>query len=152
MVEADGELVGARADFGGSGVGARAVGTLRFVGKRILREDRLNRGIHGNRERVAGKCSGINSLPFHCGGDGKNLCCPEDLAESLVFGEIQGAIATVVNFGEDDWAAIGETKFVANERRNARLIGDAFVIEKIAGIERRVTEKLEHATVDIVGA
>ena len=76
----------------------------------------------------------------------------ENLAEALVLAEVVGAIAAIVEARNHDWPAVGESEFVAVERRNTAGLGDGAAVEEIAGVEGGVTNEFEHAAVEVVDA
>jgi hypothetical protein len=56
------------------------------------------------------------------------------LAEALISREIEGAIAAIVQAGNNDRAAVGHAEFNADEGRDALRLGDGLAIERIARI------------------
>src|SRR5208282_4355742 len=56
-------------------------------------------------------------------------------------------LSAVIHPGNVNWAAIGESEFVAPERRNPPRIRRRRVIEVVACVERRVAHELEDRAV-----
>ena len=76
----------------------------------------------------------------------------EHLAESLILGEEEGAVAAVVEMRDLDGAAEGDAKLVADEGRDAARAGRRGVVEEVARVERGIAQKLERGAVHRVGA
>ena len=141
-----------------------------IVGQRIARQDRCNERIYRDRQGVtAGFVSAIvgisdciadvtganttriSGLPV-CRGQGHHLRGAQHLAKSLVLGDIEGALAAIVEMGDVDRAAVGETKLIAAKGRNAAGIGDGGVVKVVARIEGGVAHKLENRSMETAGA
>ena len=104
MVEAEGELVGVGDDFGSGGIGVRAKGAGRVVGKRIAREQAAMPGSTGTDERVDGRretSRGVEPGALLGGGHGHDLRGAENLAKALILREVEGAIAAIVEMGNE---------------------------------------------------
>ena len=115
-------------------------------------EHRNDGRVHRNSQRVAGKSFGVDALALGRGGNGKHLRCPQHLAKALVLAEIESAVAAVVDSRQHHRAAVGKAEFIAHEGRNAALVGDALVVEIVAGIEGGIAGKFKKTAVHLVGA
>ena len=131
---------------------ARAIGPRRVVRQRIARQELGDARVHGNDQGVARIGSGIQAGAFGGGRNGDHFGIAKHLAEALIFGEIEGAIAAIVQAWNDDGAAVGQTEFVADERRDAPRLRNGALIEEVARIQRGVAEELEHRSVQFVGS
>ena len=131
------------------------IGAGGIVGQRIAGQDRGNAGIDGDHEGIDGTVGvgdGVEAGALGSGGQGHDLGGSEDLAEALVLGEIEGALAAVVGVGNEYRAAVGESELVAAEGRNAAGIDGRGVVEVVAGVEGGVADKLEDRSVESAGA
>src|SRR5712672_2147027 len=118
MIDAHGKLVRAGGHLGGRRIGARAKGSLWFIGKRIAGQHGGYRGIYRNGQRVAGKCSGIDSLPLGERGHWKHLRGSQHLPETLIFAKIKCLATAIVNAWKHQRSAVSRAKLVANKGRN----------------------------------
>ena len=96
---------------------------------------RNNRRVYRNGQCVTGESLRVDALAFGGSGHGENLGSSQHLAEALVLAEIERASPAVIDFRNHHRAAISEPKFIAHERRNAALIGNAFVVKIVARVE-----------------
>src|SRR5882757_9718557 len=150
MIDAHRKLIGAGGDLGGRRIGARAKGSLWFIGERIPRQHGGYRRIYGNRQRVAGKCSGIDSLPFGERWHREYLRSAQHLPEALILAKIKCLAAPIVKPGNHQRSAIGRAKLVANEWRNPARVESVLVVEEIPCVERRVAQEFKGAAVHLI--
>ena len=125
------------------------------VGQGIAREDRGNRGIDGTLSvstELVGIGDEVLAGALSWRGHGEHLRGSEDLAESLILAEVEGRFAAIVEVGQKDGAAVGESEFVAAEGRDAARLGDGGVVEVIARIEGGVAQELEERAVKSAAA
>src|SRR6185437_2089624 len=151
LVEADGKLVGIRVDIGGRGIGARSISAGGIVGQRIAGEHGGDLRVDGDLERVGGSVGigkGVLTGALGHGWDGENLRCSENLAKALILAEVEGAAATVIDAGQQDGTAVGESKLVSAKVRNAARLGVGGVIEIVSRVEGGVAQELKEGTVE----
>ena len=110
------------------------------------------RGSTGNDQGIARKCGGIEARALGGGGHRDHLGVAEHLPEALIFGEIERAVAAVVQAWNHHGAAVGQAEFIADERRDALRLRERLAVEEVARIERRIAQEFEHRSVDRVGA
>ena len=99
-----------------------------------------------------GNAGGVEAGALSGGGHGHHLGGAEHLAKALVLREVEGALAAVVEMGEEHGAAVGESELVAAEGRNAAGIGGSGVVKVVARVEGGVAHKLKERSVKAAGA
>src|SRR5215469_17921038 len=150
MIHAHGKLIGNRRHLGGCGIGSsseRAVGGIR---QRISREHSSHSRTYRDRQGIAGKSAGIDSLPLGRGWHRKNLSCSQHLPETLVLTKVESLVATVVEAGQDDRPSVREPKFITNKGRDSALHDGRGGVEVVARIESSVADKLENASMNLI--
>src|SRR5215472_17792136 len=98
---------------------------------------------------VSRECSCVNSLPLGGGWHRKNLGGAQNLPKSLIFSEEKSPPGSVIDLGKQKRATDGCTKLITHERRDPASVHTIAVIEEIARIESRVTNKLKCSTMKI---
>ena len=76
----------------------------------------------------------------------------QHLPEALIFEEVKGPVASVVNARDDHRPAAGQAEFVADERRYPPRLRQGAVVEEITRIQRRITKKLEQRSMENIGS
>ena len=76
----------------------------------------------------------------------------QHLPEALVLREVEGSLAAVIDVGNEDRAAIGESELVAAERRNSSRVRRGGMVEVVARVEGGVAHEFEERAVKSAGA
>src|SRR5206468_3441803 len=132
----------------------------RIVRQRIASQDRGNPGVDGDSQDISRDVAGDRILDLHNidavtlvdSRNGHHLGGAEHLPESLVLGEVEGAVASVVDVWDIDRSAVCKSKLVAIERRDASGVSRGGMVEVVARVECGVAHELKKRTVKTAGA
>jgi hypothetical protein len=152
VIEADGELIRNGSHFRRCGEGPRGIGAGGVVRQRIARQQFGDARVHWNDQGVARIRGGVQAGALRGSWHGDHLGVAEHLPEALIFGEIEGAIAAIVQAGNDDGAAVGHAEFIADKGRDALRLREGLAVEEVARIERGIAEELEDRSVQGVSS
>ena len=152
MIEPERSLIRSGDNFGRGGVGACAECSLRIVRQRITGQQRRNFAADRNGQGIAAKSCRVDSLPLRLSRHGEYLRCPQNLPESLIFREIKCLAPAIVNMRNEDRTAVGDSEFIARERRKAPRVQIVLVVKEISRVECRIAHKLKQTSVHLIAA
>src|SRR5438132_2654655 len=150
MIDPQRSLIRPGGNFGRGRIGARPECSLKIIWQGITSQQCRDFAAYRNRQRVAGKGGGVDSLPLRLRRHREYLRRPQNLPEPLVLREVKCLAAAIVNMRNEHRPAVGYAKFVSRKRREAPRVHVAFVIEKISRVERSIAHKLEQASMHLI--
>src|SRR5450631_1427301 len=129
-----------------------AEGPSRVVGQRIAVDVRRNRSIHRHVEDIARVGGRVQSGALIRCRHGQDLSGSQILSEALIFTEIEGLAAAVIDVRNNYRAAIGKAEFISLKGWNATGIFRVGVIEVVASVEGGVANELEQRAMEAAAA
>ena len=150
MVKPQRELIGFGRHFRRGCIRMRLEGTGGVIGHRIAGQHCRNGRIDGHCQRICGTVGVSDGIqPRALGGrwHRHHLRGSQHLAKALVLDEVEGALAAIVDAGDQHRPAVGEAELIAAKGGNAAWIGQRRMIEVVARVEGGVAHKLEERSV-----